>query len=137
MTLPIWRQLVAELREKGDDQRLTALGGLTTDHAHRAQVERALNEGEPVPMEVVRDYPDLFANVEVWRIPFPLWKEAVQVLREQGNTACLRKLGGMATDRAHRVRVERALQEGKPVPVEVLKDYPDVRRQLDFRFGDN
>ena len=46
------------------DQRLTALGGLTTDHAHRAQVERAVNEGEPVPMEVVRDYPDLFANVK-------------------------------------------------------------------------
>ncbi len=68
---------------------------------------------------------------EAWQMPLAIWREVRDYLRracEDGNDpeseARLRVIGGMTTDAAHRVRVERAIQEGKPVPPEVRADYP-------------
>lgn len=35
---------------------------------------------------------------------------------------------GLATDAAHKAVVEKAVKEGKPVPTEVLKDYPELAK---------
>jgi len=54
-----WKRLKDELRERGDDDGLRAIGGLGTDAAHRYRVEQALKQGKPVPQEVLEDYPEL------------------------------------------------------------------------------
>jgi hypothetical protein len=38
------------------------------------------------------------------------------------------KAGYGETYRSHKTTVQRALKEGKPVPPEVLRDYPDLRQ---------
>jgi hypothetical protein len=48
-----------ELRERGDEVALRAIGGMGTDHAHFYRVEQALKQGKIVPKQVLDDYPDL------------------------------------------------------------------------------
>lgn len=59
MTLDEWKQRCNELRERGDEDALRALGGLSTDAAHRYRVEQALKDGKPVPDKALADYPKL------------------------------------------------------------------------------
>ena len=59
MTLNEWKERCNDLRERGDEDALRALGGLGTDFAHRYRVEQALKEGKSVPGKVLADYPTL------------------------------------------------------------------------------
>ena len=63
---------------------------------------------------------------ESWQMTLVAWKQRVNELRDLGDNEGLRAIGGLGTDYAHRVRLESALAEGKPVPPEVLRDYPDL-----------
>ena len=64
MTFAEWKLRCDELRERGDEDALRAIGGLGTDNAHRYRVEQALKQGKPVPKRVLDDYPDLLSNHE-------------------------------------------------------------------------
>lgn len=59
MTLAEWKQRCVELRERGDEEGLRAIGGFTTDFAHRFRVEQALKAGKFLPSRVLDDYPEL------------------------------------------------------------------------------
>lgn len=59
MNLSDWKKLKEILLLSGDKHGLKRIGGLTFDIAHRRQVENALKVGKPVPLDVLRDYPDL------------------------------------------------------------------------------
>jgi len=72
---------------------------MTQAEFHRASRERMLEKS-----------PDYFSTTTIGIGP-PAHKEVI--FRAQA-------------DRAHQQHVEQALQEGKPVPAEVLKDYPDL-----------
>ncbi|MEX2287141.1 MAG: AAA domain-containing protein [Planctomycetaceae bacterium] len=63
---------------------------------------------------------------EVWQLTLAAWREQRDRLRIAKDEDGLRAIGGLGTDFAHRYRVEQALKEGKPVPKEVLDDYPDL-----------
>jgi hypothetical protein len=58
MTLMEWKRLCEEFRARGDQDGLRAIGGKATG-AHRYRVKAALEQGKPVPPEVLTDYPDL------------------------------------------------------------------------------
>ena len=68
-------------------------------------------------------------NLESWQLTLAEWKQRRDELRELGDEGALRAIGGLGTDHAHRVRLETALQQGKPVPQKVLADYPDLAQQ--------
>lgn len=68
---------------------------------------------------------------EIWQIPLPEWKQLRDRLRENGDEEGLRLIGGLTTDFAHRYNVEQARKAGKPVPPEVLNDYPDLKSSGD------
>jgi len=59
MTFDEWKRRCSELRERGEEDALRALGGLGTDFAHRYRVEQALKEKQPVPDRVLAAYPEL------------------------------------------------------------------------------
>jgi hypothetical protein len=66
MPLAQWRKLRDELlrdwKENNNSkaqERLRAIGGMTSDAAHRARVKQAIEEKKPVPDDVRADYPDL------------------------------------------------------------------------------
>ena len=61
MTLAEWKQKCAELRERGDDDGLRAIGGHGKDFAHRYRVQQALKKGKAVPKRVLADYPELLS----------------------------------------------------------------------------
>lgn len=137
--------------------------GEFVDHWRKQVIKQALSEGKPVPVEVLKDYPNLAKKTvkEPWKMtkgeyaaasrpPLKIKKlskgsdtefDRSRRLLNAKNKAFLRKeweRQGLSkaeiTERfrrnkafdLHRQHVERALSEGKPIPVEVLKDYPDL-----------
>lgn len=96
------------------------------DDAHYTAVKQALSEGKPVPPEVIADYPDLAINTIAVKEPWQMKKgDYVRnaELQVSGQTAS--KNNKLAT-LLHKNYVRDALLEGKPVPPEVLADYPDL-----------
>ena len=65
---------------------------------------------------------------EAWQIPFAEWKKLRDELRECGDNEGLSAIGGLGTDFAHRFKVKLAIEQGKAIPLEVLKDYPDLAK---------
>lgn len=66
MTLGEWRELRQSLIERLQNTqdaaakaRLTEIGGLTTDYAHKYRVKQAMEQGLAVPHAVLAEYPDL------------------------------------------------------------------------------
>ena len=59
MTLAEWKRIRDELRERGEEQALRAIGGLGSDAAHRVRLEKAFEQGKPVLKEALYDYPEL------------------------------------------------------------------------------
>jgi hypothetical protein len=151
--------------------------------AHKASVEKALEEGKPVPKEVLADYPDLAKKYgaakdapvatpakdtasgkkepwemtrEEWRNlrseasraesnalkmvdrggAFPgsprhnswLWGTPERIRLEFGVEAQPIRKNGVPIITHERV-IEKALKDGKPVPAEVLADYPDLAKK--------
>jgi hypothetical protein len=121
--------------------------------AHRASVESALSEGKPVPPEVLADYPDLAAKAtspvptenvpiegevgqalktaapvkkqekELWQMG---WYEYGYWLQTNLPPRQRYKLTMAIIKDNHKRMLQQALSEGKPVPPEVLTDYPDL-----------
>lgn len=100
---------------------------------HRRAVEQALDEGKPVPERVLADYPDLrrrelekhWARVaETWRIP---QREAIDIIDSTWQYSDNPLEARRAAIARHKEIVMQALAEGKPVPEEVLADYPELR----------
>ncbi len=119
---------------------------------HEKVVRKALSEGLPVPPEVLKDYPDLqSAPPRVETVPAPsekagtaITKQPWEMTREEYRNGIregqLRQTswGGLTQKQAltmhdnaaksnHEFVVKKALSEDKPVPPEVLKDYPDLQ----------
>jgi hypothetical protein len=115
---------------------------------HKGLVEKALQEGKPVPAEVLKDYPDLqSAPAEAKaKQPWEMTREEVYKNISKSKTASDAidfngervKIPGMnigkdaftvkeIADEFHKRSVKQALSEGRPVPAEVLKDYPDLQ----------
>ncbi len=63
---------------------------------------------------------------ETWRMTLSEWKQLREELRQRCDKEGLKRIGGLTSDFAHRFRVAEALKQGKPVPQEVLDDYPDL-----------
>jgi len=97
---------------------------------HRQLVEDALAEGKPVSPEVLKDYPDLAREVRVELTPA---KEPWQMTYQE----YVNNLGDYATNIAEKKQLPimyknelvRAIKSGKPVPPEVLKDYPELNKE--------
>ena len=87
-------------------------------------IMEAVSEGKPVDPSILAEYRHL--PRKAWQIPFAEWQSVRKQLQEKGDVEALRDIGGLTTDCAHRYNVEQAVKQGKPVPREVLKDYPDL-----------
>jgi very-short-patch-repair endonuclease len=61
-----------------------------------------------------------------WQMTLATWKKRREELQERGDIEGLRAIGGLGADHAHRYRLQEALAQGKPVPPQVLRDYPDL-----------
>ncbi len=62
LTFAEWQRLRDELTQRGDQEKLAAIGGLGTNFEHRYRVEQALKRGDEVPAQVLADYPELQQN---------------------------------------------------------------------------
>ena len=88
---------------------------------HADIVSKAIKEGKPVPDNVKAQYPQLVPSVIAK--PAQSWKMTKQEFIGKATTkeAIDFKAG------VHERAVKKALSEGKPVPAEVLADYPDLK----------
>ncbi len=119
---------------------------------HRETIKKALEEGKPVPPEVLKEYPDLIVKKkEPWEMTYREFADYFEdVFGGQKFTFAERvgkplgipsqagepyKLimakrigytGSLPRDRWRRAIVEKALEQGKTVPDEVLADFPDL-----------
>lgn len=103
---------------------------------HEAAVKAALAKGEAVDPEVLKDYPKLTAQPptgagvrQPWEMTQSEWFKAnidKYPLPEAGQN---RKATLNKAAEPHRTSIERAISEGKPIPAEVLADYPDLAKQ--------
>ncbi len=113
---------------------------------HREVVEQALKDGKPVPPEVLAEYPDLKSTeppapveaprpTEAQREP---WQMTESEYASDAQRRYIQKRGGqvpanaadnvgMAASKQHERLVREALEQGKPVPPEVLKEYPELQ----------
>jgi hypothetical protein len=121
------------------------------DSGHKSVVKEALSAGKPVPDSVLKDYPDLKAKPEKTEPKKEPWqmtqKEYTQYMSDTfepifhgqvvgkkvrwhgtGERAIAKQKADVlrAVPEHHRYSIKQALKEGKPVPPEVLKDYPEL-----------
>jgi len=100
---------------------------------HKIRVARALREGKPVPPEVLAEYPDLAKQFPKAQAGMPeITKEPWQMTGKQWvgtkfDEYPFVKEGSLIR---HKKLVKQALSEGKPVPPEVLAEYPDLAKQF-------
>lgn len=116
---------------------------------HQSIVEQALSENRPVSDAVMADYPYLdYLRPEVTPKPkLEVAKSEVKAKAKEPWETDLRTYHALemdkleragrteqygyteVTSRIHRESVEQALSENKPVPAEVLKDYPELGKE--------
>lgn len=101
---------------------------------HAISVKNAIADGLPVPPEVLSDYPELAGKdrggKEPWEMTRSEWlrqpgvQEAMENERRKTSKGLVES-GKVTADfmRTHRLKVERAFAEGKPVPERVLSEY--------------
>jgi len=117
---------------------------------HKQVIEKAIAEGKPVPVKVLREYPEL--KPQLSKEPFLKQKEHIEdkirfkrlkgkepweigkedfvaneiysYEKEKGYPPS--REGAMVAYDYHYDLVKQALAEGKPVPAAILKDYPDL-----------
>ena len=104
-------------------------------------VKKALKAGEPVPAEVLADYPDLAAKYAPAPIPPPVEPVAPPAAPAVVETPGMREPWRMTLDEYkqtlsnpkdrvawgnHRQYVRNAIADGQTVPDRVLADYPDL-----------
>ena len=104
--------------------KLERRGKAIRNKRYWAIIRQALSEDKPVPPEVA---PTQLAK-EPWQMTREEWKRGfVEDWQEVEAQRGIRGIGPLG--RIHKQRVRQALSEGKPVPSEVLKDYPDLKRK--------
>jgi len=54
----------------------------------------------------------------------PFWEKEAKINKGRGEAERLANL--YVAGHSHKARIKRALSEGKPVPFEVLRDYPEL-----------
>jgi GNAT superfamily N-acetyltransferase len=112
--------------------QVTTAGYNLVGSYHKQLVQRAVSEGKPVPAPVLDDYSDLKKNPgkQPWEMTRAEWLIDVAHYWKENNINQGRKLDwmiGMDMQAAlHKLLVKDAIQEGKPVPAAVLKDYPKL-----------
>jgi hypothetical protein len=138
---------VAKYRDalKKADNAYKLKRGAEIDIAHRAAVETALEEGKPVPAEVLADYPDLVAKVKPDELPGDVAPEASPVKGKEpweqpGGKDVLADAYMAEADRLARGQFGKPLNDswttvdGQPKLVKGIPDYdkPElVRRAAD------
>ncbi len=121
---------------------------------HKLIVEEALEQGKPVPEEVLKDYPDLAEkykskketkqkeqqkSTKETKQPAKKKKESWEMTWEEYYNDKVIKQAAYTTKPSHKIWEEgkarheriirKALEQGKPVPDEVLKDYLELARK--------
>lgn len=101
---------------------------------HYGFVSRAIQEGKPVPASVLVDYPDLAAEtgakeMQAWEMTKAEWAEKTRKKLAPSNAEF--KSQGFTEEiepnmDRHYWSVKNAIDNDKPVPAEVLADYPDL-----------
>ncbi len=131
-----------QMTEK-EDKALAASTGFPLGQARHSQVvAEAIARGEDVPIDIIKSYPDVMFSEAPWLMTKAEWEKYVKTGRDVGQA-----LQGFREELAkdalgegfvvpvpeeegrpatHRAIVESALIQGKPVPAEVLADYPDL-----------
>jgi hypothetical protein len=134
-------------------QRKAGNKNLNLGETHRKAVEQAVKEGKSVPTDVLAGYPGLAAQTkELWQMTAAEYstsphtsgfsKAAHRSLKDaakrggesladalhvaEGGSPYAHVYGGRESNHGHRNAVKRAIEEGKPVPAEVVKDYPHL-----------
>jgi len=105
---------------------------------HRNQIELAMAAGRPIPAAVLAEY-RLWVAPPQLRLPWQMTaveyrrtaeEKYVKKMADQGKEAsgnvCYSQ--SIAAGERHRKVVSRAVLSGKPVPPEVLADYPDLSK---------
>ncbi len=92
-------------------------------NSHENEVQQALEEGKPVPRKVALEY-DSLAAAHQPHLLTP--KEFRQATGRDSIMSAAGPKGREEANKEHRAAVQAALAVGKPVPPEVLADYPDL-----------
>lgn len=90
-----------------------------------AEIETALEDGKPVPRGIALEFDTIAAKHQ------PHLLTAKEFRQATGRDSILSSAGPRARDKAneeHRAAVESALAAGRPVPPEVLADYPELQK---------
>jgi len=146
----------SQAKSEGVDPELVMWDIMTdSPKMHEVSVRTALSKGKPVPSEVLADYPDLKPQTikEPWQMTrdefgfgdetdWPLkvsfkgqlyGKGALEVWHKEnyGKAPHFRTPNAAQewVDKTHKRLLQQALSEGKPVPHEVLKDYPELAKR--------
>ena len=117
---------------------------LTPSKQHEFAVEQAVEQGKPVPAEVLKDYPDLvkakavekikgaehewegmerYKDKEAWQVPKHVFRHWFTPAKEEPV--------GIVFDKVdhHKAIIEQAIIDKKNVPADILFDYPDLARK--------
>jgi 2'-5' RNA ligase len=114
---------------------------------HRSEVKQAIKDGKEIPVDVIREYPDLANEAKMLWVfsdkeraasakgdnfiekDGKLYTPSTQNLDLRETSQ--REIDSLeqSTKSAHRFAVEQALKDGKPVPAEVLADYPELAQK--------
>jgi hypothetical protein len=116
-------------------RRIGYSGSLERDRWRLAIVDKALSEGKPVPSDVIAELSEsLKKEKEKLEGAGQPTKETWEMTRDEfaKQEWWQRTYGGLtganreAAFSLHKVAIQNALELNKPVPPEVLKDYPDL-----------
>lgn len=99
---------------------------------HQDHVRRAMDEGKPVPADVLADYPVKAGSGNLknpWEMTRQEYAASGRVTDRAGTKVRIEDdfMGMKALDWFRRSDIKQALSDGKPVPPEVLADYPDLQ----------
>ena len=109
---------------------------------HSQIVAEAIARGEDVPINIIKSYPDVMFSESPWLMTKTEWEKYIRVGRDVGESiqGFRERLAEDALGKgfvvpapeeegipvSHRAIIETAMIQGKPVPPEVLADYPDL-----------
>ena len=107
----------------------------TLGEIHKEIIKKALSLSKPVPPEVLKDHPELSKKEDLEKASWQM-TQAEYIKKEMSNKRKRGVVGsgrfggakGLRTEEEkwHRLLVKDAFEKGKPVPPEVLAEYPDL-----------
>lgn len=117
------------------------LGQLIANHRHA--VEAAFQLGKPIPPEVLAGYPELQREVarrtaghkdnhkEPWQMTQAEFEQDWRNRQPKAPEVSERHYAKLIGE-WHETFIKRAIKGGKPVPAEVLKDYPNLQKTAGY-----